>query len=128
MSKATTENDRNIGTKIVAATFENEIGPEEISGKSFWRNQGYLDARRSNYSMEKVNFPENTFSKHTLNFDTGYFDFLKSELQFLGSEIRKSLKEALLDIALSFHCLMFTLKRLFMICYHSKYFVTAFFA
>ena len=35
MSKGTTENDRNIGTKIVAATFENEIGPEVISGKSF---------------------------------------------------------------------------------------------
>ena len=50
--------------------------------------------------MEKVNFPENTFSKHTLNFDTSYFDFLKSELRFLGREIRKSLKEALLDIAL----------------------------
>ena len=33
MSKVTTENDRNIGTKIVAATFENENGPEEVSGE-----------------------------------------------------------------------------------------------
>ena len=30
-----------------------------------------------------------TFSKCILNFDTGYFDFLKSEFRFLGREIRK---------------------------------------
>ena len=39
--------------------------------------------------MGKVNFPENTFSKRALKFNTGYFDFLKSELRFLGREIRK---------------------------------------
>ena len=36
MSKATTENDRNISTKVVAATFENEIGFEEVSGERVW--------------------------------------------------------------------------------------------
>ena len=60
MSKATTENDKNLSTKIVAATFKNEIGSEEVSGERFWRNYGYFDARKSDYSMEKVNFPENS--------------------------------------------------------------------
>ena len=31
-----TENDKNISTKIVAATFENEIGSEEVSGETVW--------------------------------------------------------------------------------------------
>ena len=31
MSKATNENDRNISTKIIAPTFENEISSEEVS-------------------------------------------------------------------------------------------------
>ena len=89
MGKATTENDRNISTKIVAATFENKIMSEVVSAEKVWKNYGYVDARRSKYSMEKVNFPENTFSKRTLKFDTSYFDFLKNELQVLGREIRK---------------------------------------
>ena len=57
------------------------------------RNYGYFDTRKSDYSMEKVNFPENNFSKRILNFDTSYFDFLKSELQFFGKEIRKKFEE-----------------------------------
>ena len=40
MSKATTENNRNVSTKIVAATLENEIGSEEFSGEKVWRNYG----------------------------------------------------------------------------------------
>ena len=60
MSKTTTENDKNLSTKIVAATFENEVGSEEVSGERFWRNYGYFDARKSECSMEKVNFPENS--------------------------------------------------------------------
>ena len=75
LTKATTDNDGNVSTKIVAATFENEIGSEEVSIEKVWRNYGYFDARTSNYSMEKVNFPENTFSKRTLNFDTGNLTF-----------------------------------------------------
>ena len=60
MTKATTANAKNISTKIVAATFENELGSEEVSWERVWRNFGYFDARKSDYSMEKVNFPENT--------------------------------------------------------------------
>ena len=33
MSKTTTENDRNVSTKIAAATFKNEIGSEKVSGE-----------------------------------------------------------------------------------------------
>ena len=59
MSMATTENDKNVSTEVVAATFENEIRCEEVSGEKVWRNYGYVNARKSDYSMEKVNFPEN---------------------------------------------------------------------
>ena len=60
MSKATTKNDKNVSTKIVTATFENNLGPEQVSGVTFWRSFGFFDASKSKYSMEKVNFPENT--------------------------------------------------------------------
>ena len=60
MTKAPTENDRNVTTKIVAATFENDLGSVEVSREKVWKNFGYFDARKSDYSMEKVNFPENT--------------------------------------------------------------------
>ena len=56
MSKATTENDRSISTKIVAATFQNGIGPEEVSGEKIYRNYRDVDARKLNYLMEKVIF------------------------------------------------------------------------
>ena len=60
ISKATTENDRTTSSKVVAATFENEIGSEEVSGERLWKQYGFFDARKSDYSMEKVNFLENT--------------------------------------------------------------------
>ena len=60
MSKGTTENDKNVSTKIVSATFENEIESKEVSRKIFWRDYGYFDTRKSDYSKEKVMFPENT--------------------------------------------------------------------
>ena len=50
VSEATTENDKNVSTEIVAAMFENEIGSEEVSGERAWRNYGYFDARKSDYS------------------------------------------------------------------------------
>ena len=59
MSKATTENDKNVSTKIVVATFENNLGPEEVSSERVRRRYGFFDVRKSDYSMEKVNFPEN---------------------------------------------------------------------
>ena len=33
MRKAITENYKNVSTDIIAATFENEIGSEEVSGE-----------------------------------------------------------------------------------------------
>ena len=33
MNKAATENDRNVSTETVAATFENEIGSAEVAGE-----------------------------------------------------------------------------------------------
>ena len=44
MSRATTENDKNVSTKIVAATFENEIGSEEVSAERVWRQYGFFDS------------------------------------------------------------------------------------
>ena len=208
MSEATTENDKNVSTETVAAMFENEIGSEEVSGERAWRNYGYFDARKSDYSKantklffwdhrysiviglwlklerlkaifqififsslplptglriliniwimdwigeNKKHVPSrkfkvfywifvseihcklpdeiccliskkngalwsisffngfrkvlphfesqqkvyvcNDFSKRILNFDTDYFDFLQSELRFLGKEIRKKFEE-----------------------------------
>ena len=51
---------QNLSAKIVAATFENDIRSEEISGEKAWKNFEFFDARKSDYSTEKVNFPENT--------------------------------------------------------------------
>ena len=59
IKKATTKNDRNPSIKIVAATFENEIGAEEVFGERVWKLYGFFDARKPDYSMEKVNFPKN---------------------------------------------------------------------
>ena len=47
----------------MAATFENEIGSEEVSAKRVRRQYGFFDSRKSDYSMEKVNHPEKTVKK-----------------------------------------------------------------
>ena len=60
MTRAATENDKNVSTKIVAPTFENDFRSAEVSGENVWKNFGYLDARKSDYLMEKVNIPQNT--------------------------------------------------------------------
>ena len=44
----------------MAAIFENKIGSEEISAERVWRQYGFFDSGKSYYSMEKVNYPENT--------------------------------------------------------------------
>lgn len=51
-----TENDKNISTKIVAVTFENKTGSEEVSGEKVWRQFGYFVVRKSDYSVEKLSF------------------------------------------------------------------------
>ena len=60
MTRAATENNKNVRTKIVAATFENDFGSVEVSGEKVWKNFGYFHARKSDCSMEKVNYLENT--------------------------------------------------------------------
>ena len=78
MSKATTVNDKYVSTKIVVATFQNEIGSKEVSGERVWRSYGYFDARKSDYSMEKVNFSENTL----LYINQSYLTVKKNEKTF----------------------------------------------
>ena len=60
MRRATTENDKNVSTNFIAAMFENDIESGEVSGERIWRNSGYFGSTKPYYSMEKVNFLENT--------------------------------------------------------------------
>ena len=60
MARAATENDKDVSTKIVAATFENNFGSAKVTGEKVRKIFGYFDTRKSEYLMEKVNFPENT--------------------------------------------------------------------
>ena len=59
MTGAATEKNRNVSRKIVAVIFENNIRSVEVSVEKVRKNVGYFDARKSDYSMKKVNFPEN---------------------------------------------------------------------
>ena len=58
MSKVNTGNGKNVITKIVAAALENNLGPEEDSDERVWRRYSFFDARKSDYSIENVNFLE----------------------------------------------------------------------
>ena len=60
MTRDATENDRNVSTKTVAATFENYFGSAEVSSEKVWEKFGFFDARKSENSLKKVNFPKNT--------------------------------------------------------------------
>ena len=60
MSKVNSGNGKNVITKIVAAALENNLGSEEGFDERVWSRYSFFDARKSKYSMEKVNFPENT--------------------------------------------------------------------
>ena len=60
MTRAATINERNVSREVVAATFENKVGSAEVSGEKVWKNFEFFDARKSDYLMEKVNFPDNT--------------------------------------------------------------------
>lgn len=43
ISKATTENDRNVSKKIEAANSEDEIGSKGVAGERVWRQNGFFD-------------------------------------------------------------------------------------
>ena len=44
----------------MAAVFDYELSSEEVYEERVWKSFGYFDARKSDYSIEKVNFPKNT--------------------------------------------------------------------
>ena len=56
-TKQASENNRNVKTQVIASS-ENEA--EEISGKKIWVKDGYFKDQVTDYSMEKVNLPENS--------------------------------------------------------------------
>ena len=60
MSKAATENYKSVSTEFVAATFESDLGTLEACGEKVWKNFGYFGPVKSDYSMEKINFPDNS--------------------------------------------------------------------
>ena len=60
MTNSSTEHDQNLTTQIVVASFENDTGSTDVSREKVWKNFGFFDARKSDYSMEKVNFSGNT--------------------------------------------------------------------
>ena len=60
MTKSAIENDRNLTKKIVAASFENDIGSADVLGEKVWRSFGFFEVRKCGCNMKKVNFSENT--------------------------------------------------------------------
>ena len=60
MTKSLADNDKNVSAKVVVARFEQNIGATEVSGENAWKNVGYFNNQKSDYNMEKVNYPENT--------------------------------------------------------------------
>ena len=39
---------------------KNNMVPEEMSGERVWKEPGFFGELRTDYNMEKVNFPENS--------------------------------------------------------------------
>ena len=59
--KKTTDNNKNYTTKLVAENFnKDDLSPQEISGERVWKQAGFFGEIRTDYNMEKVNFPENS--------------------------------------------------------------------
>ena len=57
LTRSANESDGNLTIKIVAASFENDIGSTEVLGEKVWKDFGFFEARKSDYLMEKVIFP-----------------------------------------------------------------------
>ena len=53
MIKSSTENDRNLTSQIVAASFENGIGSTEVSGEKVW---GFLTPENLIIAWRKLTF------------------------------------------------------------------------
>ena len=54
------DKDKNICTKIVTSTGENNGMNIEVSGKNIWPTESYFKNQLTDYHMEKVNYPENS--------------------------------------------------------------------
>ena len=58
--KKTTDNNKNYTTKLVTENFnKDDLSPQELSGERVWKQAGFFGEIRTDYNMEKVNFPEN---------------------------------------------------------------------
>ena len=55
-TRSAKESDGNLTIKIVAASFENDIGSTDVSGEKVWKDFGFFEARKSDYLMEKEIF------------------------------------------------------------------------
>ena len=63
--------------KLSTLLFEN--GSEEVSGEKVWKKFVFFDSRKSDYSMEKVKFPENSL----LYINQAYLTVKKSHKKFI---------------------------------------------
>ena len=82
------------------------------------------------YQMTRLHkfFLEESEFLNIVSFDEEHFDFLQTELQTFGKNIREKFKEKLSKIYLCLTCWMFCLKKLFMVYYHSKFIALVFLA
>ena len=60
LSKALTENNRNVSTNFFAATIENENETVEVFGEKVRSKHGFFNVIKPDFNMEKVNYQENT--------------------------------------------------------------------
>ena len=60
LSKASIEKNRNVNTNFFAATIENQNETVDVFGEKIWKKHGFFNAIKSDFNMEKVNYPENT--------------------------------------------------------------------
>ena len=73
MGKNMTNSDKNMSTKIVTARFEQNVDATEVSGKKDWKHFGHFNNQKSDYNMEKNNYPENIL------FESGLFNSSKEK-------------------------------------------------
>ena len=61
IKKTTDNNNKNYTTKLLAKKFDKkDLLPQEISGERVWKEPVFFGELRTDYNMEKVNFPENS--------------------------------------------------------------------
>ena len=58
-SKQSADSGRSFSTLIVAESNKSGGEASEIAGKPFWKSFGFFGKARTDFGLEKVNFPEN---------------------------------------------------------------------